>query len=157
MDAVYDLKDRASNVPSSDDLNLLIGSRKQSKKVLEMKSLSKSFESTKIIEDYSYIFRRGEKIGIIGKNGTGKSTFLNILTNAISAASPAIKLLRAAAGESLKKVISSPGPITPMFRFVSISLERDGYCQANHFSRGCFRVVIFIRRGRSGAGYRVRG
>jgi ATP-binding cassette subfamily F protein uup len=84
VDAVYDLMDQASNTPSTSDLDLNIGSRRQGKKVMELKSIGKSFPGVKIIEDYSYTFKRGEKIGIIGKNGTGKSTFLNILTNSLA-------------------------------------------------------------------------
>jgi ATP-binding cassette subfamily F protein uup len=52
-------------------------------KIIEMVKLNKNFPDRKILEDFSYSFQRGERIGIIGKNGTGKSTFLNILTQTL--------------------------------------------------------------------------
>jgi ATP-binding cassette subfamily F protein uup len=52
-------------------------------KIIEMVKLNKNFPDRKILEEFSYSFQRGERIGIIGKNGTGKSTFLNILTQTI--------------------------------------------------------------------------
>jgi len=48
-------------------------------KIIELKNISKSFGEKKILDNYSYIFSKGQKIGIIGKNGVGKSTFLKIL------------------------------------------------------------------------------
>lgn len=49
-------------------------------KILELEHISKSYEDQCLIDDFSYKFVRGEKIGIVGKNGVGKSTFLNIIT-----------------------------------------------------------------------------
>jgi ATP-binding cassette subfamily F protein uup len=49
-------------------------------KIIEMVKLNKNFPDRTILKDFTYAFQRGERIGIIGKNGTGKSTFLNILT-----------------------------------------------------------------------------
>jgi len=49
-------------------------------KIIEMIKVSKSFPDRKILDEFSYSFQRGERIGIIGKNGTGKSTFLNLIT-----------------------------------------------------------------------------
>jgi ATP-binding cassette subfamily F protein uup len=49
------------------------------KKILELDKIKKAFGDTKIINEFSYIFKKGEKIGVIGKNGTGKSTFLNMV------------------------------------------------------------------------------
>ena len=50
-------------------------------KVAEFHKVSKSFEDKVILDGFEYVFKKGERIGIIGKNGTGKSTFLNMLTN----------------------------------------------------------------------------
>src|SRR5690625_1879162 len=50
------------------------------RKILELKNVYKKFDDTVILDDFSYSFSRGERIGIIGKNGVGKSTFLNLLT-----------------------------------------------------------------------------
>jgi ATP-binding cassette subfamily F protein uup len=49
-------------------------------KILELHNVSKSFGDKKILDGFNYVFKRGERIGIIGKNGTGKSSFLNIIT-----------------------------------------------------------------------------
>src|SRR5690606_16987827 len=49
-------------------------------KVMEIEGLSKAFGSLKIVEDFSYVFKKGDRIGIVGKNGAGKSTFLNLIT-----------------------------------------------------------------------------
>ena len=61
------------------------------KKILEIKNLKKSFGNTKILNDFSYSFQQGEKICIVGKNGTGKSTFLNLITENITADSGIIE------------------------------------------------------------------
>jgi ATP-binding cassette subfamily F protein uup len=49
-------------------------------KILEMDRVSKSYGDTVVLKDFEYIFKKGERIGIIGKNGIGKSTFLNMIT-----------------------------------------------------------------------------
>ena len=51
--------------------------------ILEMINVSKSFKDKTILKGFEYVFKKGERIGIIGKNGTGKSTFLNMLTHTI--------------------------------------------------------------------------
>ena len=52
-------------------------------KILESHNIVKSFGSKKILDGFTYKFKRGERIGIVGQNGTGKSTFLKILTQQI--------------------------------------------------------------------------
>ena len=49
-------------------------------KVLEVKNVSKAFDKLNLIKNFSHNFLKGERIGIIGNNGSGKSTFLNLLT-----------------------------------------------------------------------------
>jgi len=49
-------------------------------KIVELHKLKKSFDDLVILDGFDYVFTKGERIGIIGKNGTGKSSFLNILT-----------------------------------------------------------------------------
>jgi ATP-binding cassette subfamily F protein uup len=51
-------------------------------KILEFHKVSKAFGDLKILDQFEYVFKTGERIGIIGKNGTGKSTFLNVMTGA---------------------------------------------------------------------------
>jgi ABC transport system ATP-binding/permease protein len=53
-------------------------------KIVEINNLSKNFGDFKAVDDFTYIFQRGEKIGIVGLNGTGKSTFLNLISGKLS-------------------------------------------------------------------------
>jgi len=53
---------------------------RQGNKILELDHIAKSFDDKKIINDFTYTFKRGDRIGLAGKNGTGKSTFLNLVT-----------------------------------------------------------------------------
>ncbi len=92
IDAFYDIKDKASTGYKEEKLDLDIKSARLGTKILEFEHLNKSFGDLKILEDFSYKFQRGEKIGIIGKNGTGKSTFLNIITQNIEADSGNIEI-----------------------------------------------------------------
>jgi len=80
IDAFYDLKKTAGQSTEEQNLEINIKSSRLGKKVVNLHHISKSFDNFNLIRDFSYKFVRGEKIGIIGKNGSGKSTFLNILT-----------------------------------------------------------------------------
>jgi ATP-binding cassette subfamily F protein uup len=62
------------------------------KKIIEIKNLNKKFEDYTILKDFSYNFTRGEKIGIVGDNGTGKSTFLNLITENVPADSGTVDI-----------------------------------------------------------------
>ncbi len=84
IDAFYELKKKAASGFHEDSMDIDIKAARLGKKILELENLNKSFGDLKILEDFSYKFQRGEKIGIIGKNGTGKSTFLNIITQNLS-------------------------------------------------------------------------
>ena len=53
-------------------------------KILEMKAVSKRFDDQVVLNDFDYVFKKGERIGIIGKNGVGKSTFLNMITGSVA-------------------------------------------------------------------------
>ncbi len=53
-------------------------------KIVEINNLSKNFGDFKAVDDFTYIFQRGEKIGIVGLNGTGKSTFLNLISGRLT-------------------------------------------------------------------------
>ena len=85
VDAFYDLKEKASFRRREDNLELSIASSRMGSKILELDHISKAYGDLKLIDDFSYKFSRFEKVGIVGKNGTGKSTFLNVITEAISA------------------------------------------------------------------------
>lgn len=80
IDNFYKLKEAAAQVISEKKIELDIQGKRLGKKILELEHVSKSFEGLCVLNDFSYKFVRGEKIGIVGKNGVGKSTFLNIIT-----------------------------------------------------------------------------
>jgi ATP-binding cassette subfamily F protein uup len=92
IDAFYELKKKAASGFKEDSMDLDIKSARLGKKILELDGLYKSYGDLKILEDFSYKFQRGEKIGIVGKNGTGKSTFLNIITRNIEADAGSIEI-----------------------------------------------------------------
>ncbi|MBS2212799.1 ABC-F family ATP-binding cassette domain-containing protein [Carboxylicivirga mesophila] len=83
IDAFYDLKDKAHQNINEQNLEIGIAQARLGKKVINLHSISKSFDQLQLIKDFSYKFAPFEKVGIVGKNGTGKSTFLNILTGAL--------------------------------------------------------------------------
>src|SRR5690606_17781513 len=62
------------------EISLSVKIARQGNKILELDKISKSFNGKKIIQDFSYVFKKGDRIGLAGKNGTGKSTFLNLIT-----------------------------------------------------------------------------
>ena len=78
--------DRANNMinrekfKGDDDIEMSITGRRLGKKILELEEISKTYDGKKVIKDFSYIFKNEERIGIVGENGSGKTTFLNILT-----------------------------------------------------------------------------
>lgn len=82
IDAFYELQEKASVNLKKDKLELDIQESRQGGKVLELHHVSKSFGPAKMVDDFSYIFKKKDRIGIVGKNGVGKSTFLDLLTGA---------------------------------------------------------------------------
>lgn len=81
----YVLKEKASKRIDDTKLELAINAQRLGGKIINLDHLSKAFGDVTILKDFSYKFARYEKIGIVGKNGSGKSTFLNLLTGAIAA------------------------------------------------------------------------
>ncbi len=84
VDAFHELKEKASSGVKAQDLEVNLGAQRQGKKILEMKHVSKSFDGNRMVKDFNYVYKRGERVGVIGANGVGKSTFLNIITKNIS-------------------------------------------------------------------------
>ena len=80
IDAFNAAKERAHVKKSHQDLKLEVNMKRVGGKILEIQNLSKSYGKTRILSDFSYSFTRGEKVGIIGPNGSGKTTFLNLIT-----------------------------------------------------------------------------
>jgi ATP-binding cassette subfamily F protein uup len=80
QDDFYVIKEKAESRRKENVVELEINMERMGSKIIEMVKLNKNFPDRTILKDFTYAFQRGERIGIIGKNGTGKSTFLNILT-----------------------------------------------------------------------------
>ena len=80
IDAFYDLKEKTELRFEQKAADLSIRSQRMGKKILEISNISKKFDDKVILDDFTYVFKSGDKIGIIGSNGVGKSTFLNIIT-----------------------------------------------------------------------------
>lgn len=80
----YEIENKAQANIEDKPKDINIESVRLGKKILELKNINKSYDGKKIINDFSYVFKRFEKTGIIGPNGSGKSTFLNIITKAIN-------------------------------------------------------------------------
>ncbi|MEG2341067.1 MAG: ABC-F family ATP-binding cassette domain-containing protein [Odoribacter sp.] len=92
IDNFYKIKATASQNTSEQKLELDIQGKRLGKKILELDHISKSFDGQCLLNDFSYKFIRGEKIGIVGKNGIGKSTFLNIITQSLEPDSGSISI-----------------------------------------------------------------
>jgi ATP-binding cassette subfamily F protein uup len=85
MERVDDLIVKASQNLGENNIELSMNSSRIGNKILDIENISKSYDNLHLISDFSYKFQRFEKAGIVGKNGTGKSTFLNIITGQIQA------------------------------------------------------------------------
>lgn len=83
QDDFYVIKEKAHSRRKDHQIELEINMERMGSKVVELHNVSKKFKDKTILDNFSYNFKRGERIGIIGKNGTGKSTFLNILTQSM--------------------------------------------------------------------------
>ena len=79
----YEIKERANKRRNDHQVQLEINMERLGSKILELYKVSKAFENKVILDRFEYVFQRGERIGIIGKNGTGKSTFLNLITGGL--------------------------------------------------------------------------
>ena len=80
VDAYYELEKKASQNLKKDKLELDFKEARQGGKILEVEHISKKYGSHIIIDDFSHVFKKKDRIGVVGKNGVGKSTFLDILT-----------------------------------------------------------------------------
>ncbi len=80
IDDFFKIKELAHKRRDNHKVQLEINMERMGSKILELHSISKSYGDIKILDNFEYVFKRGERIGIIGKNGSGKSSFLNIIT-----------------------------------------------------------------------------
>ncbi len=84
QDDFYQIKEKAESRRRENQVELEINMERLGSKVIELHKVTKKFSDRIILDNFNYSFQRNERIGIIGKNGTGKSTFLNIITGRIS-------------------------------------------------------------------------
>ena len=80
INAFYDLEEKTKQRSDNQKVTLNVKMARQGNKILELDHINQSFNNITIIEDFSYVFKKGDRIGLAGKNGTGKSTLLNIIT-----------------------------------------------------------------------------
>ncbi|TRW23254.1 ABC-F family ATP-binding cassette domain-containing protein [Flavobacterium zepuense] len=83
QDDFYVIKEKAQSRRKEHVVELEINMERMGSKIVELHNISKKFGDKAILDNFSFNFKRGERIGIIGKNGTGKSTFLNMITENI--------------------------------------------------------------------------
>jgi len=92
MDRVDDLIVKAGQNLNENNIELSMNSSRIGNKILDLENISKSYGELCLIKNLTYKFQRGEKLGIVGKNGTGKSTFLNIVTGNLPTDSGTIEI-----------------------------------------------------------------
>jgi len=80
IDAFYVTEETAKSRRKNHQVQLEINMERLGSKIIELHKVSKSFENALILQGFDYNFQRGERLGIIGKNGSGKSTILNLIT-----------------------------------------------------------------------------
>ena len=80
VESFYDLKEKAAYRPEEKSININVNISRMGSKILEIKNVSKSYGDKVVLKDFTYLFNRFEKAGLIGRNGTGKTTLLNIIT-----------------------------------------------------------------------------
>ncbi len=84
IDAFYDLEKKAKQVRDAGDVQLQMKGSYIGNKIFEAQHIYKAFGDIKILEDFNYVFARYEKLGIVGNNGTGKSTFIKMLMGEVA-------------------------------------------------------------------------
>ncbi|TCC93780.1 ABC transporter ATP-binding protein [Pedobacter frigiditerrae] len=80
VNSFYDLEEKTKQRSDNQKVTLNVKMSRQGNKILELNHIGQTFDDKKIINDFTYVFKRGDRIGLAGKNGTGKSTLLNIIT-----------------------------------------------------------------------------
>ncbi|MEA5005126.1 MAG: ABC-F family ATP-binding cassette domain-containing protein [Rikenellaceae bacterium] len=92
VNAFYDIKDRASQTISEQSMRIDVKSARLGSKVINCKDVSHSYGEYKTIDSFSYNFAKGEKIGLVGSNGVGKTTFLEVITGSLPALNGTIEI-----------------------------------------------------------------
>lgn len=84
VDAFYELEKRAKQERNNSQVSLEVKAAYIGSKIFEAQHVSKRFGDLRIVEDFNYVFSRYEKMGIVGNNGTGKSTFIKMLIGEVA-------------------------------------------------------------------------
>ena len=83
IESFYDLKEKAIGRQEEKAININVNISRMGKKILELHNVSKSYGDKTLIRNFTYKFNKFEKVGLVGRNGTGKTTLLNIITGLI--------------------------------------------------------------------------
>ncbi len=92
IDSFYELEDKTKQRNEHQKVTLNVKMARQGGKILELEHVRQDFDEKKIIKDFSYVFKKGDRIGLAGKNGTGKSTLLNIITGSLKPTSGTVSI-----------------------------------------------------------------
>ena len=120
IDDFFEIKKKAHQRRKDHVVQLEINMERLGSKIIEFHNVSKAFKDKVILKGFDYTFKKGERIGIIGKNGTGKSTFLNMLTKTIQPDGGKIVI-----GETVKFGYYTQGGITAKPGQKVIDVVRD--------------------------------
>lgn len=107
IDDFFEIKSKAHQRRKDHKVQLEINMERLGSKIIEFHNVSKAFKNKIILDGFDYTFKKGERIGVIGKNGTGKTTFLNLLTQGLKPDSGKIVI-----GETVKIGYYTQGGIT---------------------------------------------
>lgn len=116
----HEIKARAHQRRLDHEVQLEINMERLGSKIIELHNVSKAYDEKIILNKYEYVFKKGERIGIIGKNGSGKTTFLNLLTGALTPDSGKIIV-----GETVKFGYYTQDGIQPKPQQKVIDVVRD--------------------------------
>lgn len=124
IDDFFEIKERAHKRRKDHVVQLEINMERLGSKIVELHKVSKAFDDNIMLDKFEYMFQKGERIGIIGKNGTGKSTFLNLITNTLKPDSGKIVI-----GETVKFGYYTQNgiPIKPNQKVIDVVREFGDY------------------------------
>lgn len=132
IDRFENLSESISNI-KDEKMEISVGSTRLGKKVIELEHINKSFDDKKLIEDFSYIILRNDRVGIVGPNGGGKSTLINIISGKLKPDSGTVVV-----GETVKIGV---------------------YSQENYYMNDNLRVIEYIKEAAeyitNGEGYKI--